>query len=73
MLHLLESIALFDPERSDDSEKIYALADPAVTLPPYFWVNWGPITSLLATEQGKTRLEALNLLGVQFESLQIIG
>lgn len=65
----MESIALFDPERSDDSEKIYALADPAVTLPPYFRVNWGPITSLLATEQGKT----LNLLGVQLEPLQIIG
>ena len=36
-------------------------------------LSWGPITSLLATEEGKTRLEAVNLRGVQVEPLQIVG
>ncbi|GGS36518.1 hypothetical protein [Deinococcus knuensis] len=73
MLHLLDSMDVFDPERSDDSEKTYVLANPSATLPPFFRVSWGPITSLLATEEGKTRLEAVKLLGVKFEPLQIIG
>jgi len=73
MLHLLDSLDLFDPERSDDSEKTYALSDLSVTPPPFFRVSWGPITSLLATEEGKARLDAVKLLGVKFEPLQIIG
>ena len=70
-LHLLTQIDLFDPEKSDRSERRYVLNAGQPVPPPFFRVAWGPRSALLCTDEGRAHLEPQGLLGLHFELLNI--
>lgn len=73
MVQLLEPLDLFDQERSDRMTDEWYLSAAPTALPPFFRVVWGPRSALLATDEGKQRLEQAKLLGVRFTELNMSG